>query len=394
MIVNDPVKVFQSKYPDALEVNKTYVPYRVCPIGAHSDHQHGKILGFAIDKGVNLVYSIRDDSLVVLDSLDFSGSTVFDIHSIPDKQGNWGDYARAVAFALQKKYDIEYGIEGIVAGSLPVGGLSSSAAVCLCYLNALASANDIKLSNTELIELSYIAEKEYVGINVGTLDMSCEVLCEKDKLLYLDTQNDRYELINKPDTAEDFLIAIIYSGVSRHLSSGFNMRVDEVRTAAYSLKAYADLPYGLFEDTRLREVPIEVYMQYKDRLPYNMRKRAEHFYTEFQRVEKGAELFKQGDIKGFGKLVFESGYSSIYNWETGSSPLISIYSIMTKTEGIYGGRFSGAGFNGCCVALVDPSYTESIKESITKEYLAEFPEYTNTFSIHYCKTDNGLGIHI
>ena len=28
---------------------------------------------------------------------------------------------------------------------------------------------------------------------------------------------------------------------------------------------------------------------------------------------------------------------------------------MTRTDGIYGGRFSGAGFKGCCMALIDPS---------------------------------------
>jgi galactokinase/galacturonokinase len=28
---------------------------------------------------------------------------------------------------------------------------------------------------------------------------------------------------------------------------------------------------------------------------------------------------------------------------------------MKNTEGIYGGRFSGAGFKGACVAIIDPS---------------------------------------
>ena len=28
--------------------------YRVCPLGAHVDHQHGLVTGFAIDKGVDL----------------------------------------------------------------------------------------------------------------------------------------------------------------------------------------------------------------------------------------------------------------------------------------------------------------------------------------------------
>ena len=33
---------------------------------------------------------------------------------------------------------------------------------------------------------------------------------------------------------------------------------------------------------------------------------------------------------------------------------------MTRTDGIYGGRFSGAGFKGCCMALIDPSFKEEI----------------------------------
>jgi galactokinase len=31
-----------------------FSPYRVCPIGAHVDHQHGLVTGFAINKGVGL----------------------------------------------------------------------------------------------------------------------------------------------------------------------------------------------------------------------------------------------------------------------------------------------------------------------------------------------------
>ena len=41
-----------------------FCPYRVCPIGAHSDHQHGKVTGLAIDKGIRLTYTPTDDGLV------------------------------------------------------------------------------------------------------------------------------------------------------------------------------------------------------------------------------------------------------------------------------------------------------------------------------------------
>lgn len=132
-----------------------------------------------------------------------------------------------------------------------------------------------------------------------------------------------------------------------------------------------------------------MYHKYKDKLPEKWAKRAEHYYTEFKRVQNGVEAWKNGDIVSFGRLMTESGNSSIYNYETGSDELKAIHEIMLETDGIYGGRFSGAGFKGCCVALINPEYKESIKEKITKEYLKRFPKYKNSFSIHFCKTADG-----
>ena len=188
-----------------------------------------------------------------------------------------------------------------------------------------------------------------------------------------------------------YKIAIFFSGVERTLAgSKFNMRVDELRSAAYALKAYAGIEYGKFNETFLRDVPFEVYLQYKDRLPENFAKRAEHWYTEVQRVEEGAEAWRKGDIEEYGHLSFESGKSSIYNWETGSPELKTLYEIMTQTEGIYGGRFSGAGFKGCCMALIDPAFEEKIKEKVAKEYINVFPQLENKFSIHICHSADGV----
>ncbi|MBI9096530.1 MAG: hypothetical protein JEY71_16830 [Sphaerochaeta sp.] len=119
-----------------------------------------------------------------------------------------------------------------------------------------------------------------------------------------------------------FELAVFYSGLSRNLGSGYNTRVDEAKSAAYNLKALEGIEYGLYKDSRLRDVPVSVYEKWKDRLPPVFAKRALHYYSEMDRVEKGVEAWKQGDIKAFGKLMFESGYSSINSWETGSPELI------------------------------------------------------------------------
>lgn len=121
-----------------------FSPYRVCPLGAHVDHQHGLVTGFAIDKGVDLWFDIATDSKVTLKSETFTGDVAFDI-ATPAlvKQGDWGDYARGAKFALQKRFKLKTGITGTIKGSIPVGGLSSSAAVLIAYVMAFAKANGI-----------------------------------------------------------------------------------------------------------------------------------------------------------------------------------------------------------------------------------------------------------
>ena len=100
--------------------------------------------------------------------------------------------------------------------------------------------------------------------------------------------------------------------------------------------------------------------------------------------------WRNGDIETFGRLSFESGYSSIHSWETGSPELIKLYEIMTETKGIYGGRFSGAGFKGCCLAIINPDFEESIIESVTEKYLKAFPELKGKYSAHVCESADGV----
>ena len=384
------VEKFESIYHKEPE-NISFCPYRVCPIGAHSDHQFGKVTGFALDQGVRIAYSPKTNGVVELGSLQFTKRAQWHVRAVPDKQDDWANHLRGATRALNEKYPLHVGISGIIEGSLPIGGLSSSAAVILAFLNALCKVNGVRPEPQELIMMTMEAENKYVGVASGKLDQSCEVLCKKDHLLYLDTRDDSYELIPQSPDMKPFKIAVFFSGIERTLAgSKFNMRVDECRSAAYALMAYAGMEYGKFNETYLREVPYEVYLQYKDRLPETFAKRAEHWYTEYFRVEKGVEAWRKGDIETFGKLSFESGHSSIYNWETGSPELKALYEIMTRTDGIYGGRFSGAGFKGCCMALIDPAYEEQIVATVEKEYLKLFPALEGKYSAHICRSANGV----
>lgn len=383
-------EIFEKKYgrePEGI----SFSPYRICPIGAHSDHNLGKITGFAIDKGIHIAYSVKRNGVVEMSSLQFPKRAQWHIKEIGEKTGDWADYLRGATWALSKEHVLSVGLCGVIEGSLPIGGLSSSAAVILAFLAALCRVNRIELSPQELIAVAFDAEKNYVGVNVGTLDQSCEVLGKKDHLLYLDCRDNSYELIPTSPVMKPYQIAIFFSGLEHSLAgSKYNMRVDELRAGVYALQALSGMDYGKFNQANARDVAWDVYQTYKNRLPVQWMRRCEHWYTEFQRVEAGADAWRKGDLEEYGRLSFESGWSSIHNWESGAPEQIKLYEIMRETDGIYGGRFSGAGFKGCCMALIDPEKAEKIEEEVTKKYLAACPEMKGKYSFHLCVSADGV----
>lgn len=386
------IQAYCEHFGGAENAQRIFSPYRVCPVGAHIDHQYGKVTGFAIDKGIEFLYEPTQDGNVDIYSLNMQGNVQFGVNEVPAvKLGDWGDYLRGATLSLKRRHKLRVGLRGVVCGMLPIGGLSSSAALSLGYLSALCRVNGISLDGLGLVMNALHAENDYVGINCGKLDQSCIVYSKKDHLLYLDNLDDSYELIPRSPSMKPFEILIFFSGIERTLvGSPFNIRVNELKSAAYSLKIHAGMEHSDIADSRLRDVPREVFEQYKDRLPENLRRRAVHYYTEMERVEQGTEAWRRGDIDTYGRLSFESGRSSIYNYETGSDELKALWEIMGETDGIYGGRFSGAGFKGCCMAITDPAYRESIAERVGREYLRRFPNLSGKFSWCACGTTDGV----
>ena len=83
----------------------------------------------------------------------------------------------------------------------------------------------------------------------------------------------------------------------------------------------------------------------------------------------GAKVIWRATVSSF----LKAAKSSIYSYECGCDELKKLYEIMADTDGIYGGRFSGAGFKGCCMALIDPDKAEDIEAKVTVRVSESIP---------------------
>ena len=335
-----------------------FSPYRICPIGAHVDHQGGVVLGRTISIGTRLEYEPLDTNELHLTSDQF-GEAKFLIGELDLSQ--WTRYAQAAARVL----NVKRGMKAHVSGSLVGSGLSSSASVGLAYLKALAELNDIELTAEQLVRLDYRLEHSELHLQNGLLDPLTIVHGQREALLFMDTVTGSVSPIPDPPSRR-FAWIVAFSGLSRELTkSGFNVRVQECREAASLLKFGAKI---------LSDVPREDFEQKKKSLPENLRKRAEHFFTEVERVHNGAQAWKEANLERFGQLMNESCESSIRNYESGSDILIELHELVSQMEGIYGSRFSGGGYGGCVVALSKRDAAEKVCAEISEQFSRLYPE--------------------
>jgi galacturonokinase len=132
------------------------------------------------------------------------------------------------------------------------------------------------------------------------------------------------------------------------------------------------------------------YERYRHHLSNESGRRAEHFFSEQDRVHQGIQAWCRGDLATFGQLMTESGWSSIRNYECGAPPLIELFEILLDTPGVLGTRFSGAGFRGCCVAFVHDELAEEACQTVMDRYSRACPELARNAQGFLCDSSNGI----
>jgi len=306
------LKQRQDLPPDEIQIIRA--PLRICPLGAHIDHQHGIVTGMTIDQSVLFAFAPTQDGSIHVESTGFKNQIKFDLNAVPPYQeGDWGNYLRGAVIALKNESasgsittNINTGIIGVIDSSMPVGGLSSSAAVTVAYLLALQTVNNLTISPHENIALVSHAEQQYIGLNNGILDQTSILFSQPNNLTRIDCQNRDISLV--PSTSKTpYDILIVYSGMTKSslVATGYNNRVAECREAASLLLHYSSpekfrttsqgaemgqnfsgQEYTDQETTtaRLRDVDPKIFAHHQSKLPDPLRKRATHYFGEMDRV--------------------------------------------------------------------------------------------------------------
>jgi galactokinase len=353
----------------------SYAPGRVELLGNHTDYNEGVVLSAAIDRGITLTGESTHSSRILLCDTTFGLSFEGDASSlVPNKEHEWVNYLLGVVDVFQKSGLAVGGFSAQIKSNLPLGaGLSSSAALEVSTAMLLQKLFGLNLDRLQIAKLCRRAENEFVGVNCGLLDQASSAFGKKGHAIFLDCRAETVETIPFPDGVE---LLITQCGVPHRLSGGeYNERRLQCFDAATRLGA-----------TALRDVTSTQLEAGKSALPELSYRRATHVVGENERVLRGIEFLKSGNVKGFGELMFASHDSSRHNFENSTPELDALVEIARGLPGVLGSRLTGGGFGGATVTLIERDQAKAITDALVSKYQAQTG---HTPIAHLCEIADG-----
>ena len=342
----------------------SFAPGRIEFLGNHLDYNGGVVLGTAINAGIYALAQPRKDSSYSLFSESFEGSEITgSIEKIEKLTGaeSWGNYCLGVLHVLQKKgLAPDKGFSLTLTTDLPMSaGLSSSAAVELATCQCLLQLAKQEVPKEELVKICRQAENEWVGLPCGILDQGTSAFGEKNQLVQIDCDNEKYTTLPLPANTRFW---IFDSGIKHDLvDSLYGTRNQECMDALQILqKVKPDLqhlamcPIPLIQNAVMRD---------------DIRKRALHVVQEQERVHKFTSALKDGvETKELGPFLTSSHQSSSTLFENSMPELDFLVDLLTEGDDVLGARLTGGGFGGAVLAWTTKNFSQSDAEVIANSY--------------------------
>ena len=356
---------------------------RVNIIGEHIDYCGGKVLPAALTLK-NTVY-IRPNGT---DKINLSWTTLpdkvtLDISSLADYKGlKYGNYQAGSAYLWQKAGHNIVGCDMVQDCKVPFGsGLSSSAAIEVSTIAALATVAGEKFDNVEVALTAQAAEREYAGVNCGIMDQYASACGKKGMAMLLDCNTLDCSYI--PLELGDYALVITDCKKPHSLvESKYNERRAETELALELLKTKADI-------SCLAELTPDAFERIADVLDGHgmVRNRARHVVEECDRVRRAAGAMKRGDVASLGELLNASHASLRDLYEVTGVELDTLAAAAQAHPACAGSRMTGAGFGGCTVSIVRKDGVADFKKTVAAKYTGKIG-YEPSF--YDCTVEDGI----
>ena len=327
---------------------KVRAPGRVCLFGEHSDYLGLDVVAAAIDMAIEIVCSPRDDDEIHIDYSDLGEKDSFAIDSEIDYR-NKRDYIRSAFNVMRRKgFKPTQGWNIQVSGNIPIAaGLSSSSAMTVGAIMAVAEIAGKKLSKDAVALTAYDAEVAEFGESGGTMDHFASVF---GGIIHIDMESK--EVNELPAELDSIVIG----------DSG-EQKKDTVGDLRY-IRTTVENEYKLIKKKIIsfnhRKTPANMVYELTQRKPSKERQMAEATLRNRDLTNQAVEVLREikPDPHVLGEML-EEHHEILRDDLNRSTPKIERMIQASSSAGAVGCKINGSGGGGSMMA-----YTSGLEREV------------------------------
>ncbi len=372
---------------------------RFCLGVEHGDYNGTELFGVGTDRFIWMAYKPNTDGKMRLFSGNFpdDGVIEFSLGKVPEPKSaavadTWGRFPYGVEYILRREgFKLKNGIDAVLYGNIPGGGMSRSASLSLNLILSLLDANNIKVEDQfRIVDLAQAVENDYIGSPCGKLDQIMILFSKEGMGTHYNPQKCSIDYVPLGSGATDFRIISLDTGTVRPglEKSTYKIRRTEceqfvsiLQKANYKISCLADI-----RDNKLYE---KIMKEFKQRYP-DLCDRLKYIFNAQQRFYKMLDAWKAGDIETVGQIFRQDGIGLRDEYKISGPELETMCDLVRAVPGVLGERMLGGGDKGASGALVKADSVDAVKEAVDNGYPLSRPDYADKYAVHVCRVVDGV----
>ena len=373
---------------------------RFCLGVEHGDYNGTELFGVGTDRFIWMAYKPNGTDTMRLFSGNFpdDGVVEFKLGDVPEPlsvKDSWARFPYGVDYVLSRAgYKLTKGIDAVIFGNIPGGGMSRSASLTLNLILSLCDANGIVIDDQmKIVDLAQEVENDYIGSPCGKLDQIMILFAREGMGTYYIPKNSSIDYVALGENASDFRIVGLDTGTVRPglEKSTYKVRrceceefVEILKKAGYEINSFADV-----KDEALYN---KIIGQYENEFPA-LCDRLTYIYNAQKRFYDMMDAWKAGDIETVGKIFRADGIGLRDEYKISGPELETMCDIVRTVPGVLGERMLGGGDKGAAGAIVSADSVDQIKAAVDTAYPLSRPDFADKYAVHICKVVDGIRLY-